>query len=125
LRDAWVGSRERLVATLALLGLGMVAFSLCTWLVVAFVPLFFAGFGYLASNTAATTRLQLGVRESQRGRIMALWSIAFLGMRPFASLVDGAVASAFGVRVAGVVLALPALGCAAAIAVSARARVHA
>jgi hypothetical protein len=40
---------------------------------------------------------------------MALWSIAFLGLRPFASLVDGAVAAVAGVRVAGIVLALPAL----------------
>jgi hypothetical protein len=40
---------------------------------------------------------------------MALWSIAFLGLRPFASLIDGLVADAFGVRVAGVLLALPAL----------------
>ena len=40
---------------------------------------------------------------------MALWSIAFLGLRPVASLVDGAIASAFGVRVAGVVLTVPAL----------------
>ena len=46
--------------------------------------------------------------ETQRGRIMALWSIAFLGLRPVASLVDGAIASAFGVRTAGVVLAMPA-----------------
>ena len=46
---------------------------------------------------------------------MALWSIAFLGLRPFASLVDGALAGAFGVRVAGVVLALPALAMAALI----------
>ena len=40
---------------------------------------------------------------------MALWAVAFLGLRPVASLLDGALASAFGVRVAGVVLALPAL----------------
>jgi MFS family permease len=119
------GSRQRLAATLALLGLGMIAFSLCPWLLVALVPLFLAGVGYLASNTAATTRLQLGVRESQRGRIMALWSIAFLGLRPFASLADGALAAAFGVRVAGVVLALPALACAGAIALTTRARVRA
>ena len=39
---------------------------------------------------------------------MALWSVAFLGLRPVASLADGAIAGAFGVRVAGVVLALPA-----------------
>jgi hypothetical protein len=40
---------------------------------------------------------------------MALWSIAFLGLRPVASLVDGALAGAFGVRVAGIALGVPAL----------------
>ena len=40
---------------------------------------------------------------------MALWAVAFLGLRPVASLIDGAIAHAFGVRTAGVVLALPAL----------------
>ena len=40
----------------------------------------------------ATTHLQLGVEANQRGRIMALWSIAFLGVRPLASLLDGIVA---------------------------------
>jgi hypothetical protein len=44
-----------------------------------------------------------------------MWGVAFLGLRPVASLIDGAIASAFGVRVAGVVLALPALAVAAAI----------
>ncbi len=47
---------------------------------------------------------------------MALWSIAFLGLRPVASLSDGVLAGAFGVRVAGVVLALPALVAALLIA---------
>jgi hypothetical protein len=101
--------------TLSLLALGLIAFALTPWLWLAFVPLFVAGFGYLASNTAATTRLQLGVRESQRGRIMALWSIAFLGLRPLASITDGAVADLFGVRSAGVLLALPALAGAALV----------
>jgi MFS family permease len=110
------GSRTRMVATLSLLGLGIVAFSLAPWLALGFVFLFVAGFGYLASNTAATTRLQLGVEPAQRGRIMALWSIAFLGLRPIASLADGAIASAAGVRVAGLCLAVPALAGAAAIA---------
>jgi MFS family permease len=107
-----VGTRGRMALTLSLLGGGVVGFALSPWLPLAFLFLFVAGFGYLASNTAATTRLQLGVAESQRGRIMALWSIAFLGLRPFASLLDGAVAAAAGVRVAGIVLALPALAAA-------------
>jgi len=101
-------SRPRVVVTLLLLSGGVAAFSLTPWLGLGLVFLFVAGFGYLASNTAATSFLQLGVAETQRGRIMALWSIAFLGLRPVASLIDGAIASAFGVRTAGVVLTIPA-----------------
>jgi MFS family permease len=107
------GSRKRMAITLALLGGGVIAFALSPWLPLAFVFLFVAGFGYLASNTSATTRLQLGVSEAQRGRMMALWGVAFLGLRPIASLADGAIASAAGVRAAGVILALPALAGAA------------
>jgi MFS family permease len=116
------GSRRRMFSTLLLLGGGMVTFALTPWLPVALPVLFVAGIGYLASNTHATSRLQLGVEPWERGRIMALWSVAFLGVRPFASIVDGAIASAFGVRVAGVLLALPALACAGWMVVRARTR---
>ena len=60
------------------------------------------------------------MEERQRGRIMALWSIAFLGLRPLASLADGAIAAAAGVRVAGGVLAVPALAAAALVWVRSR-----
>ncbi len=113
------GSRRRMALTLALLGFGIALFSVTPWLPVALPLLFIAGFGYLASNTSATSRLQLEVAESQRGRIMALWGIAFLGVRPLASLLDGAIASAAGVRTAGVVLALPAIAAAVVIAATA------
>jgi MFS family permease len=109
------GSRGRMLVTLGLLGGGMVAYSLVPWLSLGYVFLGVAGFGYLASNTAAATRLQLDVEDHQRGRIMALWSVAFLGLRPIASLLDGAIAGAFGVRSAGVVLALPVLAIAGVI----------
>ncbi len=103
------GSRRRMAMTLGMLGLGVVGFSVTRWLPVACMLLVVAGFGYLASNASATSRLQLEVADAQRGRVMALWSVAFLGLRPFASLVDGALAASYGVRVAGVCLALPAL----------------
>ena len=109
------GSRRRMLATLTLLAAGMIGFSVMPSLWLGFPLLAVAGFGYLASNTSATSRLQLDVADDQRGRIMALWSVAFLGLRPLASLADGAIAGAFGVRAAGVVLALPALAGAAAI----------
>ncbi|MEN3341338.1 MAG: hypothetical protein V7644_742 [Actinomycetota bacterium] len=111
------GSRRRMLVTLTLLGCSVIAFSLVPWLWLAYVFLAFAGVGYLASNTSATSRLQLEVAPEQRGRIMALWSVAFLGLRPVASLLDGGVAGLFGVRAAGVCLAVPVLLCAAGLLV--------
>ena len=103
------GSRRRMMLTMGLLGGSMLAFAATPWLPLGFVLLFLAGFGYLSSNTSATSRLQLGVDETQRGRIMTLWSIAFLGLRPFASLLDGVISRSIGVRWAAAVLALPVL----------------
>ena len=109
------GTQRRMMTTLALLGFGVLGFAVVPSLRIGLLFLALAGFGYLASNTHATSRLQLDVDIAQRGRIMALWSVAFLGLRPLASLADGAIAGAFGVRSAAVVLALPALAGAGAI----------
>jgi MFS family permease len=103
------GSRRTAGARLAVLGAGMVLFGESPWFPLGLVFLLVAGFGYLGANAAATAQLQLGVHESQRGRIMALWSVAFLGSRPLASLCDGALANWAGVRVAAPVMALPVL----------------
>jgi MFS family permease len=102
-------TRGRTPAMLALMAAGLIAFAVTPWLPLALAFLAGAGFGYLSSNAAATAGLQLSVPEEERGRVMALWAVAFLGVRPLASLLDGAVAGAFGVRVAAVVLALPVL----------------
>jgi MFS family permease len=109
------GSPRRTVVTLTTLGLGVAAFALAPSLLVAVPLLLVGGFSYLATNTRATTQLQLEVDDSQRGRIMALWSVAFLGLRPVASLADGALAGWLGVRVAGVALATTALVVAALV----------
>lgn len=107
------GSRLSIASALAATGAGMVGFALSATLGVALFLLFVAGFGYLCSNTTTTTRLQLEVSDEHRGRIMALWAVAFNGVRPIGSLVDGAIAAGIGLRVAGVAMALPALGAAA------------
>jgi MFS family permease len=109
------GSRLRMVATLVTMSVGIAGFALSPTIWVGFVFLAVAGFGYLTSNTSATSQLLLGVDDSQRGRIMALWSVAFIGLRPVASLTDGGIAGALGVRVAGVALAVPTLLLAAAL----------
>lgn len=103
-----IATRGRTAITLAVMGIGIVGLGVLPWFAVALVFAAAAGFGYLSSNAAATTQLQLGVDETQRGRVMALWSVAFLGIRPIASLLDGALASTAGVRVATALMATPA-----------------
>jgi MFS family permease len=103
-----IASRSRTAITLTVMGIGITGLAVLPWFPAALLFAGVAGFGYLSSNTGATTQLQLGVDETQRGRIMALWSVAFLGIRPIASLLDGAIAATAGVRVATVVMATPA-----------------
>jgi MFS family permease len=106
-RDA--GTRRRVAGALLAAGLGVAGFALTPWLGPALVVLFVAGFGYLTCNVTATARLQIEVDDAHRGRVMALWGIAFMGLRPVASLLDGAIAASLGVRAAGVALAAPAV----------------
>jgi MFS family permease len=110
------GLERRMPVTAFLLGVAMVAFALSTTLLPVVVALLAGGFCFLATNTGATTLVQLEVAEEQRGRVMAIWTIAFLGTRPVGSVIDGALASATSVHVAGLVMALPAFAAAAVLA---------
>ena len=102
-------SVRRLPYTTGLMGIAMIGFAVSPTLTVGSACLFLAGLGFLASNTTATTIVQLDVDDQQRGRVMALWSASFLGIRPFASLADGGLASAAGLRTATLIMAVPAL----------------
>lgn len=102
--------KDRTISAMFLIfAAGMVAFGLSPGLGIAFPSLAVGGFGYLAGQTRATTLLQLEASEHERGRVMGLWSVAFLGSRPVASLLDGGVASLLGPRVATLLMAVPAL----------------
>ena len=104
-------SWRRLAAALGLFSVAVVAFALSPGLWLALPALVLAGVGFMAASTAATTRLLLSVPVAQHGRFMAIWGALFLGFRPLASLVDGAIASA-NVRVAAAVMAVPTLAAA-------------
>jgi MFS family permease len=108
---------RRLAPGCLLMGLGMLGFGLAPALPFAFGALAVGGFWFMVTNTAATTALTLEVAPEQRGRVMALWSLCFLGTRPAASLADGTLASAGSLRVAAVALTVPVLAAAAAMAV--------
>jgi hypothetical protein len=69
-----------------------------------------AGLGFLWCNTIGMTSLMLGVHDSERGRIMTIWTLAFMGTRPIASLIDGTLGAVIGIRPATLVMSSGALG---------------
>ena len=113
---------RRLAPGCLVMGLGMLGFGLAPALPFAFGALAVGGFCFMVTNTGATTALTLEVGPEERGRVMAIWSLCFLGTRPMASLADGALASAAGLRPAAVAMTVPVVAAAAAMAVL-RARV--
>lgn len=93
------------VVGLAVMAAGLYGLAASSLVVVAIASLFVAGVGFLLALTGLTTELQRRVPERFLGRVMALWAVAFLGSRPAAALLDGAVGDAFGPRVAAAVAA--------------------
>ncbi len=64
------------------------------------------GAGMMAAVTGLTTQIQQRAPEELRGRVMALWSVAFIGSRPLAAGLNGAVADVWSPQVALVLLAV-------------------
>ena len=80
------------------IGLAVVAFS--TELIGALVGFFLNGVGWMMATVSVTTRIQRRVPEELRGRVMALWSLAFLGCRPVAALASGWIADEVSLQAA-------------------------
>ena len=75
----------------ALIGFG---FSRLLWLSLLLIPI--AGGAMMQQTAASNTILQTIVHEDKRGRVMSFYSMAFMGMTPFGSLLAGALASKIG-----------------------------
>jgi MFS family permease len=65
----------------------------------ALAALAVGGMGMIVAMTALTTQLQQRLPEELRGRVMALWSVCYVGSRPVAAAVNGALADLTSVQV--------------------------
>ena len=77
-------------------GAGLVAFSLSRtlWLSLVLLPL--VGAGMMITMAATNTVIQTIVTDDLRGRVMAFYTMAFLGTAPIGSLVAGLAADRIG-----------------------------
>lgn len=90
---------------LLLLAAGMVGLAASPTLPLAITALLIGGSGMTYALTSLTTLIQERVPEELRGRIMALWAVAFLGSRPLTAGVTGAIADAISVEAALLIVA--------------------
>lgn len=111
----WLASRStvrglgRLTALYtAVFGAGVVAFAFSgnVWLSVALLVA--TGFAIMVVSASVNTILQTLVSEEMRGRVMSLYTMAFVGMTPLGSLAGGAIAAELG---APLTVAAGGLGC--------------
>ena len=90
--------KETLVrACMAAFGVSLAVFSWLRLPAPAFVLIVVVGFFYFATVTALSTVLQLHLAGNERGRVMALWMMAFGGTVPVGNLVAGPLIEATSV----------------------------
>jgi MFS family permease len=80
----------------SLFGLMLVLFSLSRTFSLSMLLMMFVGFGMMVQTASINTLLQTMVEEDKRGRVMSFYTMAFMGMVPFGSLLAGFLASSIG-----------------------------
>ncbi|ARS37591.1 MFS transporter [Pontibacter actiniarum] len=96
-RKSVVGLGKVLLFTMTLFGLALIAFSFSTMLLLSLALMLFTGFGMIVTMASCNTLLQTLVDDDKRGRVMSLYSTAFMGMAPIGSMLAGSVAEQVGV----------------------------
>lgn len=85
---------------LTVMGAGMLLVAVAPLPSLAVAGIATSGVGMTFSLNAFTTLVQADVPDALRGRVMALWAMAFLGSRPVTALLTGTLTDLVGVRVA-------------------------
>ncbi|HVJ97870.1 MAG TPA: MFS transporter [Acidimicrobiia bacterium] len=108
-------SYKRLIGLSLAMGVAILAAAVAPTLPLEVVAIFFMGMSSFAFIATANTTMQLTSRPDMRGRVMALYGIAFLGSTPIGAPIVGWISAQWGPRMGfavGGVVALLAAGAA-------------
>jgi MFS family permease len=96
-RKSIYGAGPRVAVGALIFGLGLVAVGLARNQILSVTALAFVGLGMIVQLATSNTVLQTIVDDDKRGRVMSLYTMAFMGMAPFGSILGGALAHHIGV----------------------------
>ena len=77
-------------------GVSVIVFAFSPWLPLSLLAIACTGFGIVVNGMSVSTMIQTIVDDRMRGRVMGIFSMAFLGMYPLGSLAGGALAAVIG-----------------------------
>jgi MFS family permease len=87
----------RMIPVAALVfGVGLIGFGLSRVFWLSMITVMIAGMGMMQGMAGSNTIIQTLVPEDKRGRVMSYYTMAFVGMAPFGSLLAGSLAHAIG-----------------------------
>lgn len=90
---------ERFVSVaVVIVGAALALFALTERLWFAFPVVMALGFSIILTIAGSNTLIQTRLHDDFRGRVMSIFSMAFLGVAPLGSLVVGGIADSLGVR---------------------------
>ena len=92
-------------------GIAILAAAAAPTLALELAAMVFVGYGSITFNSLAKTTLQLTAKPQMRGRVMALWALAWLGSTPIGGPIVGWAGQAAGPRWALVIGGLATLAC--------------
>ena len=92
-------------------GIAILAAAVAPSFALELAALVFVGYGSITFNSLAKTTLQLAAKPEMRGRVMALWALAWLGSTPIGGPIVGWAGQAFGARWALVIGGVATLAC--------------
>jgi MFS family permease len=96
MRKTIVGLGRVIVITAFTFGAGLVFFGMSHWLWLSLLLMLITGFSMMQQMSASNTIMQTIVDENKRGRVMSFYTMAFIGVTPFGSLLAGLAASSIG-----------------------------
>jgi MFS family permease len=113
-RKSVIGLGNVIPIASVIFGIGLVAFSFSHSYHLSLALMLITGIGQMIQLAGCNTILQTIVDDDKRGRIMSLYSMAFMGMTPIGSLIAGSLAGQIG---AGWTVCLSGIVCIAGAAV--------
>jgi predicted MFS family arabinose efflux permease len=91
-----IDNRQLIRIGFASFAVSMMAFALSPNVTLAFVTVFFLGGAYFFTTTSMQTVLASGLTPEIRGRVMALWFMAFGGTVPIGNMIFGPLIDRYG-----------------------------